>query len=172
MNGLLDIGRGGLSPRWGLARCRTKPTADAVGYSLSALRAWCPEGAPASSPGLRGTSYPGSVMIEFRQPQRGCGGDSVRKGRNPFGDLCKSCLLGNGARVCDPQRLDLQGDVLRLTEPRSIFEEISFGVGRKSHHTTQGSRFAPTLGWRPQSRWDWAGAEPGQSFEPVAVFHG
>jgi len=31
----------------------------------------------------------------------------------------------SGARVCDPQRLDLQGDVLRLTEPRSTFAEVS-----------------------------------------------
>jgi hypothetical protein len=38
--------------------------------------------------------------------------------------------------------------------------------------TTQGSRCAPTLGWRPQSRWDWASAEGVQSFEPVIVFHG
>ena len=39
MNGFLNIGNNGLSPLRGLFRRRTKPTADAVGYSLAALRA-------------------------------------------------------------------------------------------------------------------------------------
>jgi hypothetical protein len=44
------------------------------------------------------------------------------------GDLCKNRIFGYGARVYDPQRLDLQGGVLRLTEPRSTFAEVSNGV--------------------------------------------
>ena len=31
-----------------------------------------PKGIPSLSPGLRGTSYPGEVVPEFSQPQRGC----------------------------------------------------------------------------------------------------
>ena len=32
-----------------------------------------PNGIPAQSPGLRGTSYPGSASAKNSQPQRGCG---------------------------------------------------------------------------------------------------
>src|SRR2546425_132074 len=32
-----------------------------------------PNGIPSQSPGLRGTSYPGSLSVEPSQPQRGCG---------------------------------------------------------------------------------------------------
>src|SRR2546425_453756 len=32
-----------------------------------------PNGIPSQSPGLRGTSYPGSLSVEPPQPQRGCG---------------------------------------------------------------------------------------------------
>jgi hypothetical protein len=44
--------------------------------------------------------------------------------------------LRNGARVCDPQRLDWQGDGLRLTEPRSevrtlpVSRRVCFGAAR------------------------------------------
>jgi hypothetical protein len=40
-------------------------------------------------------------------------------------DVCKRRIFECGARVCDPQRFDLQPGVLRLTEPRSTFEEES-----------------------------------------------
>ncbi|HEX5220090.1 MAG TPA: hypothetical protein VFZ59_11030 [Verrucomicrobiae bacterium] len=65
---------------------------------------------------------------------------------NPVGNLCKSRILGYGARVCDPQRLDLRGSVLRLTEPRSTFAEISVGVETAYLTITQGGLFLATAG--------------------------
>jgi hypothetical protein len=61
-------------------------------------------------------------------------GQPFPKNYNPNGNLCKSRVCGDGARVCDPQRVDLQGHVLRLTEPRSTFAEISNGVASVRRH--------------------------------------
>ena len=44
-----------------------------------------PEGIVSSSPGLRGTSYPGSWNWKGDQPQRGCLPHRSRPGRNPVG---------------------------------------------------------------------------------------
>src|SRR5262249_10865010 len=67
---------------------------------------------------------------------------------NPNGDLCKRRVIGRGARVCDPQRLDLQNGVLRLTEPRSAFAEISERVASTAtirFNSFQGSIFIVTF---------------------------
>ena len=47
-----------------------------------------------------------------------------------LGSLCNNSALGYGARVCDPQRTGLHGDVLRLTEPRSVFAEVASKVAQ------------------------------------------
>ena len=47
---------------------------------------------------------------------------------NPKGDLCNARIFRYGARVCDPQRVDLQGDMMRLTEPRSTFAGVPFMI--------------------------------------------
>jgi hypothetical protein len=73
---------------------------------------------------------------------------------NRNGDLCKRRIPGCGARVCDPQKLDFQRGVLRLTEPRSTFAEISVGVVVAFLTLTQSSSFLATLGWWRQSRRD------------------
>src|SRR5262249_10865009 len=67
-------------------------------------------------------------------------------GCNSFRDLCKS-----GARLCEPQHAVLQIKPLRVTDPRSAaddspFAEISVGVENCFGTTTQGGRYAPTLG--------------------------
>ncbi len=46
-----------------------------------------PKGIPASSPGLRGTSYPGNTSSNLVQPQRGCGlSVSCVRAESPSGD--------------------------------------------------------------------------------------
>ena len=78
-----------------------------------------PNGIPSLSPGL---------AVRAGRARNDYPGSPSKKIINPVGDLCKSPVFRCGARVCDPQRLDLQGDVLRLTEPRSTFAEVSVAV--------------------------------------------
>jgi hypothetical protein len=55
-----------------------------------------------------------------RRKSVSCGLFSIRAPKNPdFHRISVVSRFESGARVCDPQALDLQADVLRLTEPRS-----------------------------------------------------
>ena len=61
-----------------------------------------PNGIPASSPGLRGTSYPGNAIQHSRQPQRGCGGLGSYDGRNPVGVVTRTARQLRVARGAQP----------------------------------------------------------------------
>ena len=102
-------------------------------------RCGSPNGAVSSSPGLRGTSYPGERRRKSRQPQRGwvtpCG--SIR--RNPIGVVGKSKLrtqgsprgAGNlGLKAAAPLGLNLVGS-LRPKLRRSTLSGLASNVDHR-----------------------------------------
>src|SRR5258706_15250354 len=101
-----------------------------------------PNGIPSQSPGLRGTSYPG--VIGPRQ--------STPTGLRPSA-RCYQASQGVSIRSGVAQRRPPTSLAERVVLARAVRDATPLGLVRKPT-STQGSRFAPTLGFEAKSLWD------------------
>jgi hypothetical protein len=135
-----------------------------------------PNGIPFQSPGLRGTSYPGSPSAKHPQPQRGCGLSvlalahdishntsgvvSISERASKVGVARQPWAGGHNSFEIDWNAIrESQSDSVpkpRIARNELLWESVGTNPQPRwgSVHfriLTQGSSFLATLGWRPQS---------------------